>query len=82
MGSGFYLQPTHPEFVKNLTKRDISELIVNEFVNGVDDTGVKIGIIGEIGISKDFTSEEEKVLRGAAMASKATGFPIAKKAAK
>ena len=76
MGAGFYLQPTHPDFVKNLTKRDISELIVNEFINGVDDTGIKIGIIGEIGISKDFTSEEEKVLRGAAMASKATKLPL------
>ena len=44
MGAGFYLQPTHPDFVKNLTKRDIYELIVNEFINGVDDTGIKIVI--------------------------------------
>jgi len=34
------------------------------------------GLIGEIGISKDFTAAEEKVLRGAARASRLTGVPL------
>ena len=55
MGAGFYLQPTHPDYVISFTKHDISELIEKEFLIGVDNTGIKIGIIGEIGISKDFT---------------------------
>lgn len=38
--------------------------------------GVKAGIIGEIGVSADFTSEEEKVLRGAARAQARTGAPL------
>lgn len=37
---------------------------------------VAAGIIGEIGISKDFTAEEEKVLRGAAGASRLSGVPL------
>ena len=34
------------------------------------------GLIGEIGVSKDFTAEEEKSLRGAARASRSTGVPL------
>ena len=76
MGAGFYLQPTHPDYVKSFTKHDISELIEKEFLIGADDTGIKIGIIGEIGISKDFTQQEERVLRGAAMAAQKTKLPL------
>ena len=76
MGSGFYLEATHPEYVKKMTKYHISELIQQEYYDGVDKTNIKIGIIGEIGISKDFTKEEEKVLRGAANAAKVTKLPL------
>jgi phosphotriesterase-related protein len=52
----------------------IAAEIEQDVTEGVD--GVRAGIIGEIGISKDFTAEEEKVLRGAARAQKATGVPL------
>ena len=52
----------------------IAAEIEQDVVEGVD--GVRAGIIGEIGISKDFTPEEEKVLRGAARAQQATGVPL------
>ena len=52
----------------------VAEEITRDVVDGVD--GVRAGIIGEIGISKDFTAEEEKVLRGAARAQHATGVPL------
>jgi phosphotriesterase-related protein len=76
MGSGFYLEPTHPEYVSKMNKNNISELIINEFEYGVDNSGIKIGLVGEIGISKDFTNEEEKVLRGAAIAARETKLPL------
>ena len=76
MGSGFYLEPTHPKYVSKMNKKNISELIINEFKYGVENSGIKIGLIGEIGISKDFTKEEEKVLRGAAIASRETKLPL------
>jgi phosphotriesterase-related protein len=52
----------------------IAEEIERDVVEGVD--GVRAGIIGEIGISKDFTAEEEKVLRAAARAQQATRVPL------
>ena len=36
--------------------------------------GIRIGLIGEIGVSSDFTADEEKSLRGAAQAQRRTGL--------
>jgi phosphotriesterase-related protein len=74
MGTGYYLQPAHPPHVRAMSLEAIMEEITRDVVDGVD--GVRAGIIGEIGISKDFTTEEEKVLRGAARAQHATGVPL------
>ena len=76
LGSGFYLEPTHPEYVKYMSLHDVAELIEKEYIEGIDETGIKIGIIGEIGISKDFTNEESKVLKGAAIASSKLNIPL------
>jgi phosphotriesterase-related protein len=76
MGSGYYLQTSHPPELKNLSIDDIADEIVAEAVEGVGRTGVKIGLIGEIGVSGDFTPDEEKSLRGAAKAQKRTELPL------
>ena len=54
----------------------IAEEIEAEAVDGVGDSGIRIGIIGEIGIGKDFTAAERKSLRGAARAQAATRLPL------
>jgi phosphotriesterase-related protein len=74
MGAGYYLEPAHPRHVRTMSLSAIAEEIECDVVLG--DQGVRAGIIGEIGISKDFTPEEEKVLRAAARAQKATGVPL------
>jgi phosphotriesterase-related protein len=76
LGSGFYLEPTHPDYVKRMNEEDISQWIQQEYYEGIDGSGVKIGIVGEIGISKDFTVEERKVLTGASRAAAFTGVPL------
>ena len=76
MGSGYYLQTSHPPEVKRLSIENIADEIVAEALHGVAATGVKIGLIGEIGISGDFTAEEEKSLRGAARAQSRTGLAL------
>jgi phosphotriesterase-related protein len=74
MGAGYYLEPAHPRHVRQMSLEAIAEEIERDVEDG--DQGVRAGIIGEIGISKDFTPEEEKVLRAAARAQKATGVPL------
>ncbi|WP_182550857.1 phosphotriesterase family protein [Phyllobacterium myrsinacearum] len=76
MGAGYYLGSSHPAEVAAMTVDDIANEIVREAVEGVDGTDVKIGLIGEIGVSSDFTAEEEKSLRGAAQAQVRTGLPL------
>lgn len=76
MGAGYYLGSSHPAEVAAMTVEDIATEIVREAVQGVDGTDVKIGLIGEIGVSSDFTAEEEKSLRGAAQAQVRTGLPL------
>jgi phosphotriesterase-related protein len=76
MGSGYYLQTSHPPELKRLSIDDIADEIVAEARDGVGATGVRIGLIGEIGISGDFTKDEERSLRGAARAQKRTALPL------
>ena len=76
MGGGFYLQASHPERVRGMIAADIADEIVREASEGVAGTGIRIGLIGEIGISADVTPEEEKSLRGAAQAQRRTGLPL------
>ncbi|CVI58558.1 phosphotriesterase [Agrobacterium leguminum] len=76
MGAGYYLASSHPEKVTGLTVRAIADEIVHEALHGVDGTDVRIGLIGEIGVSADFTAAEEKSLRGAAQAQVRTGLPL------
>jgi phosphotriesterase-related protein len=56
---------------------DLAAQIVGEFESGVRDSGIRPGIIGEIGTDKPWVSAlEERVHRAAARASKATGMAI------
>jgi len=76
MGAGYYLAASHPEKVAEMSEDDIADEIVREAREGADGTDVKIGLIGEIGVSSDFTKDEEKSLRGAARAQVRTGLPL------
>jgi phosphotriesterase-related protein len=74
MGAGYYLESSHPPVVRGMSAQDIADEIVVEALHGID--GVRIGLIGEIGVSGDFTPEEEKSLRGAARAQARTRLPL------
>ena len=76
MGSGFYLDGSHPARVGSMSVEDIADEIIRDATEGVGDSGVRSGIIGEIGVSADFSPTERKSLRGAARAQQRTGLPL------
>lgn len=76
MGAGYYLASSMPDTVERLGIDDIADEIVAEALHGTDGTDAKIGLIGEIGVSSDFTALEEKSLRGAVRAQRRTGLPL------
>ncbi len=76
MGGGYYLEASHPPKLGAMSADDIAAEIVRDATEGVNAGGVRIGLIGEIGVSADFTEAEEKSLRAAARAQRATNLPL------
>ena len=76
MGSGFYLEPSHPAWFTAMDIDEAAAFIVNDVGGGPEQPEIMAGIIGEIGVSKAFTPAEQKSLRAAARASRATGVPL------
>jgi phosphotriesterase-related protein len=76
-GTGFYVDQSHPKWVKEKTADALADLMVQELTQGVEGTdGIKCGVIGEIGTGWPITTNEEKVLRAAAYAQQKTGAPL------
>jgi phosphotriesterase-related protein len=75
MGSGYYIDKTHPEDLAERDEADIAGEIVRDICEGVGYSQVKAGIIGEIGCEGP-TDQELKVLRAAVEAQKRTGAAI------
>jgi phosphotriesterase-related protein len=77
MGSGYYHKAGQcsPEMEKR-TEEDIAEEIIKDIFDGVEDTGIHSGVIGEIGCSWPLEDCEKKVLRAAGVAQKDTGAPL------
>jgi predicted metal-dependent phosphotriesterase family hydrolase len=79
-GCGWYIEPFYPdrESLSRRTVDDIAAQLVGETREGLDGTGVRPGIIGEIGAGQGWVSPlEERVHRAAARAQIATGLPLA-----
>ena len=75
--TGFYKEPYLPSECYEGTTKAISSIMINELMNGIEDSGIKAHLIGEIGSSKDvMTPVEEKIFTAAARASLETGAPI------
>ena len=73
MGSGYYIGASHPPELATKTEKEITEEIVRDIMVGVGDTGVRAGVIGEIGCSLPLEEGERKVLRASAAAQRRTG---------
>ena len=73
---GFYTADAHQKRVAAMSAEKIADEFTRELEAGIDDTGIRAGIIGEIGTSQTLYDEEMKVLRAAAMAHARTGAPV------
>lgn len=92
MGCGFYVAATHPLALADWREEQITEMMVADIVEGAaaeeesrstgkgvvyrKNTGVRAGVIGEIGCSSPLHDDERKCLRAAARAQWQTGACI------
>jgi phosphotriesterase-related protein len=76
MGCGEYVTRSHSAYVEVCSVEQIRDVLLAEISEGVGSTGIRPGIIGEIGSGNPLTDGERKVLRGAAMAQRRTGLAL------
>ncbi len=76
MGTGYYRDGTHPPDMDDRTEEELAEVMVGDITDGVDGTGIRSGIIGELGNSWPWTPNEQKVVRAGALAQRLTGAAV------
>lgn len=72
-GCGYYLRSSHPADFHLRSATSLSEEMIRELTEGIDDTGIRAGVIGELGVSSfPMDGVERRVLTAAALAQAAT----------
>ena len=73
MGAGLYVEAAHPKDMDERTMEDLAREIIGDIDEGVEGSGVRAGIIGEIGCTWPLAPNERKSLSAAAIAQRETG---------
>jgi phosphotriesterase-related protein len=76
MGAGYYVAASHPPGMDARTEDALAREMIADVTVGVGDTGVRAGLLGEIGTTHPCARNEEKVLRAAVTAQRETGAPL------
>ncbi|MFF8811309.1 phosphotriesterase family protein [Streptomyces pactum] len=77
MGAGWYTPAFHPEDMGERSVDDLADAIVRDIVLGADGTGIRSGVIGEVGAeSAPLTDGELKSVRASGRAGRITGAPV------
>ena len=76
MGAGYIVAAAEPNQINKKDENDIFQEITKDIQTGVGNTGIKAGIIGEIGCTWPLMPNEIKVLKASARAQLETGASI------
>jgi predicted metal-dependent phosphotriesterase family hydrolase len=83
MGTGFYRHPyLDEEWFARTSVDEVAAVLIRDLTEGIGDTDVRAGIIGEIGCERELAPAEEKSFRAAARAQLSTGVAISTHAAR
>lgn len=75
-GTAYYTRLAHPNHVRTASVEDLADEFVSDVRQGIDDTDIRAGIVGEIGLSDTIHEDEKKTLRAGARAAARTGAPL------
>ncbi|MFJ6747550.1 phosphotriesterase [Streptomyces sp. NPDC091266] len=76
--TGWYYEPYHPRELSHTSAERLARTLVGEIERGAGGTGIRPGVIGEVGSHGDVPSGQEvKSLTAAAQAAVATGLSVA-----
>ena len=76
LGGGFYIRESLPASILQASEQELTDAIIAEMRTGIGRTGIRPGIIGEVGVSARIGEWDTKSLRAAARAQKETGRAI------
>ena len=76
MGAGYYVGASHPADMDRRTVDELAREMITDITSGVGDSGVRAGLIGEIGTTYPWTENERKVLQAAIVTQRETGAPL------
>jgi phosphotriesterase-related protein len=76
MGAGYYVAASHPPDMDARTVDALAREMIADVTAGVGETGVRAGLLGEIGCTWPWTDNERKVVRAAVVAQRETGAPL------
>ena len=63
-GCGYYTHDTHPPEMAAWSIDTVAEQMIRDLTEGIDGSGIRAGVIGEIGTSFPLHPDEQKVLSG------------------
>ena len=77
VATGYYTYDFHaPVDGDRVAEDELAAVIVRELTDGIDETGVRAGIIGEVGCNWPLHPDERKSVVAAGLAQAATGAPV------
>src|SRR5262249_2626066 len=76
MGSGYYVAASHPLDMDRRSVDSLAREMIADVTMGAGESGVRAGLLGEIGTTYPWTANEQKVLRAAIAAQRETGAPL------
>lgn len=75
--TGFYYERYHPPYVVDSSVGELARMLVDEIREGIGGTGIRPGVIGEVGShGPQMSAAEERCFRAAARAALSTGLSM------
>ncbi|WP_212751869.1 phosphotriesterase family protein [Roseovarius arcticus] len=75
-GTGYYITEFCAQALSATSTNDMAAAMIRDLHTGFDETGLRAGIIGEIGVSDPWHSDERRAMTAAALAQQETGAAI------
>ena len=76
VGTGFFVHDALDAASSELSTDAMADIMIREIEVGIDDTDIRAGVIGEVGVSEKIYPVERRSLLAAAKAHRKTGLPI------
>jgi phosphotriesterase-related protein len=76
LGTGWYIESARPDYIHTKSAEELATVLIDEFMKGIANTGIKPGVIGEIGFSNRLSEDDKKILAAVSKVQSVTGAAV------